>query len=1029
MKTKTKFIVLATAAALLPIAVATVALATSESQKLARPEGPCDIYDASGAPCVAAHSTTRALYASYNGPLYQVVRASDGKTLDIGVVQPSENDGGGYADAEAQDDFCANTTCWISIIYDQSGKENHLVQAPHGGFKGPAMGGFNNIPIADMAPVTLMGHKVYGAYFIPGMGLRWNDAKGTAVDDQSEGQYWVINGHHYNTGCCFDYGNAETDSRDDGDGTMETTYYGNQPSWYRGSGPGPWIMTDQENNLVGCVNPDPNDKECKDLPTVNWRFVTATADGEPHHWRSMGGDAQKGELIVMYDGKRIQNDRSSYDPMRKQGAILLANGGDNSNGSSGTFYEGAMTAAGTFPSVETNQAIQANVVAAGYNVQRLAVGAADKSNTPNGLQTFYPECTDYVAVTFVNTSDKQINNLSLGIEAPKGWKVSAVGSWKTDEINPGQTVVANFEVRSGKKEFNGDLKAIAEWNEAGISRSETAVEKVRNVQPVTINEFAQGDRNNSTNSFIEIYNSGNEAVNISEWSVTAHTVNIPSFSKIIVPKGTRLEPKSFYVFGLATSGLAVDAARGEETIYVRSTEGLKIGDEITVGTGKNAETHKIAAINAPEAENIPEGRPWVGQRTLRQGTPTTLWQPLPEGPVITIPAGSNNIPVASVNEFKVGGKMAIGYGAQYPAVGNHTEKYEVVTITEVGKPGTQAWLSMDAKAGDTNIKVSSTQNISVGDKIRLDIESKGHGIETVVVKAVGTPSSRSTFGGPLGPNDDPGTGLELEEPLKFDHSSNMPFSVNGTGISFTPATQFDHSSNEPVLALIFEIKLDGALKKDHSIDDAVMASGVTTAGFQGNADQYFGGPAFEEQGNITLRNAKGLIVDAVNYGLVVDPWLGEGFHTESGAGADGSIVPAPAAGTVWGRPRTTAPYLSSGRKSDGVDTDDNKMDFSVQRYTNLFKAAVEGDTILYVNADASLFKRVQKFYIGSEEVLAATFSEPKTEVFYMTMRDGARRGFETSFVEIYLSSPIKGSYPAGTPLSTSLPTPGLPNVY
>ena len=77
---------------------------------------------------------------------------------------------------------------------------------------------------------------------------------GTAVDDQAEGQYWVINGQHYNSGCCFDYGNAEIDSRDDGNGTMETTYYGNATAWYRGPAPGPWIMTDQENNLVGCVN-------------------------------------------------------------------------------------------------------------------------------------------------------------------------------------------------------------------------------------------------------------------------------------------------------------------------------------------------------------------------------------------------------------------------------------------------------------------------------------------------------------------------------------------------------------------------------------------------------------------------------------------------------------------------------------------------------------------------------------------------------------------------------------------------------
>src|SRR5262252_5095481 len=91
-----------------------------------RPKGPCDIYAAAGDPCVAAHSTTRALYAAYNGPLYQVLRQSDGRTLDISVVQASINDAGGYANAAAQDLFCANTFCFISKIYDQSGKKNHL---------------------------------------------------------------------------------------------------------------------------------------------------------------------------------------------------------------------------------------------------------------------------------------------------------------------------------------------------------------------------------------------------------------------------------------------------------------------------------------------------------------------------------------------------------------------------------------------------------------------------------------------------------------------------------------------------------------------------------------------------------------------------------------------------------------------------------------------------------------------------------------------------------------------------------------
>ncbi len=238
------------------------------SGALIRPQGPCDIYAAASTPCVAAHSSTRALYASYNGPLYQVMRQSDGKKLDIGVVQSSATDAGGYADAAAQDAFCANTYCWITTLYDQSGHGNDLTQAP----RGPAgtvmvMGGFNNVPVADWAPVTVMGHKVYGVFIAPGMGLRNDNPHGTAVDDQAEGQYWVVNGHHYNGGCCFDYGNAETDSHDDGAGTMETAYFGNATPWYHGPPPDPWIMTDQENNLVGCVNTN-RSKLCGDLPSI-----------------------------------------------------------------------------------------------------------------------------------------------------------------------------------------------------------------------------------------------------------------------------------------------------------------------------------------------------------------------------------------------------------------------------------------------------------------------------------------------------------------------------------------------------------------------------------------------------------------------------------------------------------------------------------------------------------------------------------------------------------------------------------------
>ncbi len=153
------------AIALLPIGVTFATATAAQAVPPPRSQGPCDIYAAAGTPCVAAHSTTRALYASYNGALYRVMRLSDKQVKDIGVVQPRAlpfPDAGGYADAAAQDAFCANTTCLITKVHDQSPNHNDLAQAPRGGFSGPAMGGFNNLPIADMAPITISGHKAYG---------------------------------------------------------------------------------------------------------------------------------------------------------------------------------------------------------------------------------------------------------------------------------------------------------------------------------------------------------------------------------------------------------------------------------------------------------------------------------------------------------------------------------------------------------------------------------------------------------------------------------------------------------------------------------------------------------------------------------------------------------------------------------------------------------------------------------------------------------------------------------------------------
>ena len=157
----------------------------SKSQDRITPR-PCDIYGGAGTPCVAAHSTTRTLYAAYNGPLYQVKRSSDGSTRDIGVLAA-----GDYANAAEQDSFCANTPCIITKIYDQSPRHNDLTIEWSGS---NGVGDFG--APADALPVTAGGHQVYGVSISARMGYRNDATSGVAVNGQPEGMYMVTSGTH-----------------------------------------------------------------------------------------------------------------------------------------------------------------------------------------------------------------------------------------------------------------------------------------------------------------------------------------------------------------------------------------------------------------------------------------------------------------------------------------------------------------------------------------------------------------------------------------------------------------------------------------------------------------------------------------------------------------------------------------------------------------------------------------------------------------------------------------------------------------
>jgi hypothetical protein len=174
---------------------------------------------------------------------------------------------------------------------------------------------------------------------------RNDKTSGIEVNGQPEGVYMVTSGIHANGGCCFDFGNAETNSRDDGNGHMDAIRL------MCGKPCNPHVGLDMENGVY------------PGLPvTTGLPFVTALGanDGQKKYqvyWGNaqVGGLATTGLLPLL---------SKSYTPMRQEGAILLGIGGDNSNASLGSFFEGVMTAG--FPSPATMNEVQTNVISVGY---------------------------------------------------------------------------------------------------------------------------------------------------------------------------------------------------------------------------------------------------------------------------------------------------------------------------------------------------------------------------------------------------------------------------------------------------------------------------------------------------------------------------------------------------------------------------------------------------------------------------------------------------------------------------------------
>jgi hypothetical protein len=156
-------------------------------------------------------------------------------------------------------------------------------------------------------------------------------------------------------------------------------------------------------------------------PSITNRFVTAVVKGAPNKWAIRGGNGASGGLSTYYSGARPSV--SGYNPMSKEGAIILGIGGDNSVSGQGTFYEGVMTTG--YPSDATENAVQDNIVAAKYATTSLTSGPALTAGSSISLKvTTAGYDTRYLAHTGATVNTQVVtSSSSTALKQQASWTV------------------------------------------------------------------------------------------------------------------------------------------------------------------------------------------------------------------------------------------------------------------------------------------------------------------------------------------------------------------------------------------------------------------------------------------------------------------------------------------------------------------------------------------------------------------------------------------------------------------------------
>jgi hypothetical protein len=330
---------------------------------------PGDVAKAAGTPFVAAHAMTRALFASYTGPLFQALRTSDNQVKDIGIVAST-----GLVDLSTFNTFCSGTSCKVTTLYDQSGNGNDMWRADSSSANQPGTPTLCDLMEIDFWQMS-DGTKVPIAV---SSGALWRDktsclrnrdkTKNMPKGASPQTEYAIFHSQYLNANCCFNYGNTNNAIAYSGPGTLSALNFSTITFWSEGAGNGPWPMVDFETgvyagNTAKCKSGVPTTVDCTSTgenpnPSVTFDIVTTLfKHNGVDHWALKTGNAKSGALSVNIDLPALPK---GYSPLKQLGGLGLGEGGAGDHNGNGGFSEGAVMAGETTNA--TDDAIQQSIV-------------------------------------------------------------------------------------------------------------------------------------------------------------------------------------------------------------------------------------------------------------------------------------------------------------------------------------------------------------------------------------------------------------------------------------------------------------------------------------------------------------------------------------------------------------------------------------------------------------------------------------------------------------------------------------------